>query len=146
MTQLVKYPLPPLFLTEIIERAKTDHTHQCDDFCRDGQIGTDCCRTSLENDKGLLDVPIVVKIEPGHGRHIHSDPEDVNGCNFYDYEVWSDAESRWVVTRRRKPFRCMTDCDDSDWIVHLQYHQQGWQAVYGVKRHGDVQQVILWAD
>jgi hypothetical protein len=146
MAQATNYPLPPLFLTEIIQKAKSDHTHQCESHCAEDDFGRELCESSRLDNQGLLDVPVIVKIEAGYGRHIHDDPEDVNGCNYQDYEVQDKASGRWIVERRKKWAGCMNHCDDSDWIVTLQYHRSGWQAVYGIKRAGDVQDVQLWMD
>ena len=115
------YPLPPLFLTEILDQAKADHTHVCEDFCQE-MDGRYC---SLADNDNLLDTPVLVKIEEGHGRH-----ECDNDC----------------ATRNFIAGRCMRHCDDSDWVVEVCYSKRGWHAVYGVKRHGDVQHVSLWMD
>ncbi len=120
------YPLPPLYLTEIIERAKADHTHRCDEACRDSSWSVDFCERMRQENKGLLDTPVIVKIEEGHGRH----------------ECDKECELRSTA----RGYKCMRSCDDSDWIVELCYHERGWHAVYGVKRHGDIQNVSLWMD
>lgn len=114
------YPLPPLFLTEILDRAKADHTHVCEEFCLESE-GRYC---SLHENNFLLDTPTIVEILPGNGRH---------EC---------DANCK-----RTPSFpTCVLHCDDSDWIVEVCYSKKGWHAIYGVKRHGDVQDVSLWAD
>lgn len=148
MAQVVNYPLPPLFLTEILERAKADHTHVCDDWCAD-KLGGEFCKSSKANNERLLDVPTIVKIEQGHGRHVHDDPEDMTGCGWRDREIHNpDSLPRWTVVRERRPATgygcCIRDCDDSDWIVTVCYSRNGWWATYGVKRAGDIQNVDLW--
>lgn len=144
MVQQVKYPLPPLFLTEVLERAVEDHRHKCDTFCDEDDFTRGLCERHRLEDVDLLDNPYIVSIQAGHGRHIHDDPDDENGCNYSDYEVM--VEGRWVVERRRKTFGCMNHCDDSDWIVEVCYNRRGYHAVYGIKRAGDVQDVSLWMD
>ena len=128
--QVKTYPLPPLFLSEVIERAKADHTHQCDDYCLDtdgGKYGgAALCRESREENNGLLDEPVVVRIDEGYGRH---------QCD-------GDCKPQATANGRR----CLSHCEDSDWVVEVCYHANGWHAIYGVKRHGDVQNVSLWAD
>lgn len=120
--QITKYPLPPLFLGEVLDRAKADHTHQCDDYCR--AEPSFCSRGKADNHM-LLDVPEVVEIKEGNGRH---------QC---------DQECADRIARRGK---CLEHCADSDWIVEVRYSENGWHAIYGIKRHGDVQDVSLWAD
>lgn len=133
MAQLKNYPLPPLFLTEIIE--------------------------DYQDLRGLQDVQ-VIKIEEGHGKHVHDDPDDPNGCQWV--ERYDNATNRYIRVPRPPGWTpCMLDCDDSDWIVHLDYsgaeaHEkisktlfhpaERPHAVYGVKRHGDVQRASLWCD
>lgn len=146
--QITRYPLPPLFLTEIIEKAKADHTHVCDDWCLEDDggeyCGAACCRRSKADNEQLLDVPEIVKIEAGHGRHVHDSPDDPEGCQWR--ETYDKATGRYVRVPNTTGIKCMRDCDDSDWVVELRYSRRGWHAIYGVKRHGDVQHVSLWAD
>lgn len=156
MAQVHSYPLPPLFLAEILERGKADHTHVCDEGCADQGDGEDdkhCgaawCRRRKAEDEQLLDVPTIVKIEAGHGRHVHDDPEDVNGCGWRDRDVYHpDSLPRYTVVRERRPATgygcCIRDCNDSDWVVTVCYSSNEWWATYGVKRAGDVQDVDLW--
>jgi hypothetical protein len=76
------------------------------------------CAVSQLNDASNVE-PFIVNIEAGYGRH-ECDPS----C----------------------PDRCMRSCDDSDWVVTLQYSSKGWQAVYGITKHGDVQDIAIWMD
>ena len=121
--QHVTYPLPPLYLAEIIEKARADHVHHCDEWC--AEAGGKYCARALGDNEALLDTPVIVKISEGHGRH----------------ECDTDCDTRYFIAGR-----CMRSCDDSDWIVEVCYSSRGWHAIYGVKRHGDVQNVSLWAD
>lgn len=145
--RIVSYPLPPLFLGEILERGISDHRHVCDEWCKEDS-GTDycgaaCCVRSKSDNEKLLDVATIVSIVEGHGRHVHDDPDDENGCGWQDrWDSVNDREYR----ARRTGVGCMSDCDDSDWIVEVCYSTNGWRAVYGVKRAGDVQDVSLWCD
>ena len=120
--QTQRYPLPPLFLTEII----ADYIQLRGDEARNVRV---------------------CKIEEGYGYHVHDDPADQSGCLWrekYDRDLM-----RYVMVPRPNERDCLRMCEDSDWVVHLKYEDkrgQTWQAVYGVKRHGDVQQISLWAD
>lgn len=136
MTQVKTYPLPPLFLTEVIDKCREQHTHVCDEMCEEDD------GYHRYSSKHSCDMePVIVKIEEGYGRHVHDPDDDIHGCgwrggDYCDYKgVWHE---------RRVPHTCMRDCDDSDWIVDLQYHTSGYRAVYGVKRAGDIQEVSLW--
>jgi hypothetical protein len=68
--------------------------------------------------------PVIVEITEGHGRHQCDDD-----CTLSSYTG-----------------KCLRSCEDSDWVVDLRYHTCGWGALYGIKRHGDVQHISLWAD
>lgn len=124
MAQIVNYPLPPLFLTPILEAAKKDHTHVCDEWCAEDDgtkyCGASACREGQADNAALLDVPTIVGIVEGRGRHV---------C---------DSEC---------PANCLRSCEDSDWVVEVCYSRNGWHAIYGVKYDGgDVPQISLWAD
>lgn len=121
--QTQRYPLPPLFLTEIIDHYR--------------EIRQECGVTNVR----------VYKIEEGYGVHVHDDPADQSGCLWR--EKYDRDTLRYVMVPRLNERECLRWCEDSDWVVHLEYEDkrgQTWQAVYGVKRHGDVQQISLWAD
>jgi hypothetical protein len=132
--QCKSYPLPPLFLTEIIERCRVDHTHICDDICLD-HAGMH--RFSQEHSCDM--VPTIVSIKEGNGRHVHEE-----SCKWRDCDRFNKATQQWETVII--PHDCSLDCDDSDWIVELCYHSNGYHAVYGIKRKGDVQDVSLWMD
>jgi hypothetical protein len=120
MATTVSYPLPPLFLTPILEAAKNDHTHKCNADCAAEEWTRRFCAEGLADNKTLLDVPTIVRITEGAGRHV---------C---------DAECA---------ARCLRSCEDSDWVVEVCYSRNGWHAIYGVKYDGgDVPQISLWAD
>jgi hypothetical protein len=143
MAQVHNYPLPPLFLTEILERGVTDHTHVCDEYCNEEWMMRSCASALADNEQ-LLEVSTIVKIEEGHGRHVCDHPDDENGCGWRDR--WDDATNREYRVRRTGYDRCMRDCDNSDWVVTVCYSRRGWWATYGINRAGDVQDVSLWAD
>jgi hypothetical protein len=121
--QHVKYPLPPLMLGPIIEKCAEDHTHKHSEFCatEDAEY---CGRTMKDNEQNIT--PVIVDIEAGYGRH-----ECDNTCKTH---------------RTHNGDQCFRSCEDSDWVVTLQYSSKGWQAVYGIMRAGDVQDILLWAD
>lgn len=116
------YPLPPLFLTEILDKARADHVHECDEFCSEYD-GKYC---GAADNAALLDTPVIVKISEGHGRH--------------------ECDGACRKSGTSNGYQCLRHCDDSDWVVEVRYSSRGWHAVYGIKRHGDVQDVSLWAD
>lgn len=137
--QHVKCPLPPLFLTEIIDRCREDHTHVCNEECQEDPGY--CQRHSCDME------PVIFRIDAGYGHHEHDPTEDVDGCQWRDGEyqdVFGNLRERGEL--KRENHRCIRDYDDSDWIVELQYHTAGWCAVYGIKRAGDVQDIVLWMD
>ncbi len=120
--QTQRYPLPPLFLTEIVDNYV--------------EIRGDDARNVR-----------VYKIEEGYGVHVHDDPADQSGC------LWRERFDRdtntYVMVPRESERDCLRWCEDSDWLVRLEYEDkrgQTWEALYGVKRHGDIQQFSLWAD
>ena len=120
--QRKSYPLPPLFLTPVLDTAKNDHTHVCDTDCQAEDWTRRYCAEAREHNVQLLDVPTIVKITEGAGRHV---------C---------DADCPTAT-------RCLAHCEDSDWVVEVCYSSNGWHAIYGVKYDGgDVPQVSLWAD
>jgi hypothetical protein len=119
MTQHKTYPLPPLLLTEVIDRCRNDHTYQ-----PEPEDEPEYQQRALDDSCDMT--PTIVKITEGYGRHDH------------------DEVCRVRALQRQS--RCLRHCDDSDWIVELQYHSKGYHAVYGIERHGDVQDVSLWMD
>jgi len=120
--QTQRYPLPPLFLTEIID----NYVETRGDDAQNVRV----CR-----------------IEEGYGYHVHDDPADTSGCLWrekYDFE-----NLRYVMVPRPNERDCLRMYEDSDWLVSLEYEDkrgQTWEALYGVKRHGDIQTFSLWAD
>lgn len=86
----------------------------------------------------------VLKVEEGYGRHTHD-----REC--YMRETFNKETNRYEMVYR-PTWPCMRDCDDSDWIVTLEYrmgpNRLGWpedhraQAVYGIKDG----KVSLWMD
>ncbi|ORW33259.1 hypothetical protein AWB91_09030 [Mycobacterium paraense] len=112
------YPLPPLLLTPIIERCREDHTYHPHP---EGDI--DGPEWEEYRAAGSCDMePVVVDIREGNGRH----------------ECDADCRITWAG--------CLGSCSDSDWVVELRYHSQGYRATYGITRAGDVQRVVLWCD
>lgn len=119
--QHTNYPLPPLMLTEVIARARHDHEHRHNDGCVED---SDYCQRATADNADLYDEPQIVSIAEGAGRHECDDT-----CEVSSYAG-----------------KCLRHCEDSDWLVELEYSRRGWRALYGIKRAGDVQDVSLWAD
>jgi hypothetical protein len=118
--QHVVYPLPPLMLTPIIEQCAKDHTHIHSEWCvEDSEF---CSRVTKDNENNVT--PFIVEIHSGYGRH-----ECDKTCNADNYCG-----------------QCLKHCQNSDWVVTLQYSSNGWWATYGITRHGDIQDIQLWAD
>lgn len=149
MVQHTVYPLPPLMLSEIIDDCREHY------MCRVPPVPPEyaddefwLCERNCQWHRDIE--PFIVSIEEGHGRHEHDSIEDVSGCQ-YRWEDYQDEHGRWTERRALKleyapGKRCMRDADDSDWIVTLQYRSSGAQAMYGVRRHGDVQHFCVWQD
>jgi hypothetical protein len=136
------YPLPPLLLSEVIDKCRDQHEYKGDD-----RYESERSREYMRESACDIE-PFVVEIKEGHGRHECDPVDDVNGCQWCTRER-RDEFGNWVEERVRKDDYaggCYLECDDSDWVVTLQYSTRGWQAIYGIKRHGDVQDVSLWAD
>lgn len=117
--QHVNYPLPPLFLTEIIEKCQEDHAYH---HYEDDSEELRKFRNRIAADM----VPVVREILAGYGRH--------------------ECDEVCRIREKERKVSCLKSCDDSDWIVTLQYSTKGYCATYGIKRAGDVQDVQLWCN
>ena len=62
-----EYPLPPLFLTEVIERCIADHRHTHSISC------IQAARCHRSHARACDMVPVVVSIGEGNGKHQHDE-------------------------------------------------------------------------
>lgn len=71
-------------------------------------------------------LPVILTVDIGRGRHTHD--EECGG--------------------RPGSLKCLAHCDNSDFIVTLQYATCGWRAVYGVEIDDDDPEpaISIWMD
>lgn len=80
-------------------------------------IGRILLRAAKTYNVAIEDIRLV-SVRDGHGRHEHD-------------------ESCATI-----PFGCLRSCDDSDWIIEVEYNEIGHRAVYGVIND----EIGIWLD